>query len=242
MRLYPSPARRRRATIARDAAVVLLLLTFGWLGLKVHDAVADLAVLGRGVRDAGSAVEGTSRSVGGALRDGFDAAGDAVGGAPLVGGELAGALRSAGDRAASGVGEAGSASGGELAAAGREGEERVLALARLLGWLTFVLPSALLLASWLPWRVAQVRRLGEAARVLEAGDPADPERRRLVAMRAAFGLPYATLLRHTSDPFGDLGAGRHDALLAAVREDAGLSAAISRAPGAPGGGAGSGAA
>ena len=31
-----------------------------------------------------------------------------------------------------------------------------------------------------------------------------PERRRLVAMRAAFSLPYGVLLRYTPDPLGDL--------------------------------------
>jgi len=41
-------------------------------------------------------------------------------------------------------------------------------------------------------------------------------------MRAAFSLPYAELVRHTRDPFGDLAAERHDALAAAALEEAGL--------------------
>ena len=43
-------------------------------------------------------------------------------------------------------------------------------------------------------------------------------------MRAAFSLPYGQLLRYTPDPFGDLAAGRHEGLLAAALEDAGLAA------------------
>ena len=39
-----------------DALAALLILLLGVLGLKVHDAVDDLAVLGTGVKDAGSAV------------------------------------------------------------------------------------------------------------------------------------------------------------------------------------------
>jgi hypothetical protein len=53
-------------------------------------------------------------------------------------------------------------------------------------------------------------------------DSADPERRRLLAMRAAFGLPFRELLPYTRDPFGDLARGDYDALIAAARADAGL--------------------
>ncbi len=73
--------------------------------------------------------------------------------------------------------------------------------------------------SW-PGSGHRVRTLSAADRVLRA--PEDAERRRLLAQRAAFGLPYSTLLRHTQDPLGDLAAGRLDPLVAAVREDAGL--------------------
>ena len=41
-------------------------------------------------------------------------------------------------------------------------------------------------------------------------------------MRAAFSLPYGQLLAYTRDPLGDLEQGRHDALVEAVLEDAGL--------------------
>jgi hypothetical protein len=70
-----------------------------------------------------------------------------------------------------------------------------------------------------PPRIRQIRQLTAAARVLR--EPAG-ERRRLLAMRAAFALPYGQLLRYTSDPIGDLAEERYEALLAAVLEDAGL--------------------
>jgi hypothetical protein len=72
--------------------------------------------------------------------------------------------------------------------------------------------------------VKQVRKLTDAARVLRL--PEDADHRRLLASRAAFGLPYGTLLRHTPDPLGDLHEGRHDALVAAAFEDAGLKVPI----------------
>jgi hypothetical protein len=184
----------------RDAALVASLVVFIVLGFKVHDAVDRLAVLGSGVADAGNAV-----------RSGFGSAADRVGDVPVVGGPLGDGLRSAG-----------SETGGPVERAGREGEQSAHDLAKLLGVLTALVPSALLLGYLLPPRIEQVRALTSASRVLSS--PADPGRRLLIAQRAAFGLPYGTLLRYTRDPLGDLEANRLDALVAAALEDAGLRA------------------
>jgi hypothetical protein len=198
MRLYPDVPSRRFSTLASDLLVLLLLVLFGWLGLRVHDTVDRMAVLGHGVRESGSTIQ-----------SGFDSAADAVDDVPLVGGRVADGLRDAGE-----------GTGGDLADLGRSGEDSVHRLANLLGLLTFSLPSLLLLLRFGPDRLAQVRRLTAAARVLAAPD--EPERRRTIAMRAAFALPYGRLLEHTRDPLGDLAAGRYDALVAAALEDAGL--------------------
>lgn len=198
MRLYPDRRDQRIDLIARDLAVVLALVLLAVLALRVHDAVDRLAVLGEGVESAGSAVSG-----------GFDSAGDAVDGVPLVGDRLGDALRGAGE-----------ASGGEVGELGRGGSGAAHDLADLLGLAFFLLPSALLLLWALPPRVRQVRRLNAAAKVLR--DPAELGRREQLAARAAYGLPYATLLRYTSDPLGDLAEGRHDALVRAALEEEGL--------------------
>jgi hypothetical protein len=167
-------------------------------GFQVHDAVDRLAVLGEGVERSGSAVS-----------DGFEGAADAVDGAPVVGDDIADGLRSAGE-----------GSGGEVEELGRSGEESAHDLANLLGFVTFALPALLVLTRWLPGRIEQVRKLRAASSVL--GDRATPERRRTLAMRAAFSLPYWQLLQYTRDPLGDLEDGRYDALVAAALEDAGL--------------------
>jgi hypothetical protein len=125
-----------------------------------------------------------------------------------------------GDDLAEGLRGAGEGSGGEVAELGREGEENVHQLADILGLVTFALPALLLLSQWVPGRTAQIRKQREAAVVLADGP--SPERRRLLAMRAAFSLPYGHLLRYTKDPIGDLEDGRYDALVAAALEDAGL--------------------
>ena len=197
MRIYPDQPGRRIDLIARDLAVVLALVLFGLIALEVHDAVDKLAVLGDGVETAGKGVS-----------SGFESAADAVDGTPLIGDELGDALRGAGE-----------GSGGEVEDLGRGGAGAAHDLANLLGFLFFALPAALLLLWALPPRIRQVRRLNAAAKAV---GELSPERRRLLAMRAAFGLPYGELLRFTKDPLGDLEAGRYDALVAAELEQAGL--------------------
>jgi hypothetical protein len=198
MRLYPNIPVRRANTAVRDAATVIAVLVLALLGFWVYHTVDSLEILGRGVHDAGSAVQ-----------DGFDAAADKVDAVPLAGGPIADGLRSAGEN-----------TGGTVADAGTRGEQRVHRVALLLGFLTFLLPAATLLSRVVPQRLAQIRTLTNAARVLSPIE--DEERRRLVAMRAAFALPYERLLAHTRDPLGDLAAGRYDALVDAIAEDAGL--------------------
>ncbi|MBD0348722.1 MAG: hypothetical protein ICV59_06185 [Thermoleophilia bacterium] len=198
MRVYPELRGPRTATLVRDAAFAVGLLVLGWLALWVRDAVNDLVVLGEGVQGAGGAISG-----------GFEAAADAVDEAPVVGDDLADSLR-----------DAGGATGGNVTDLGEEGEHAVRDLANVLGLLTFAVPAALLLIWYLPSRVAQVRRLTAAARVL--AQPDDTERRRVVAMRAAFALPYGRLLAYTPDPLGDLAAERYDALLRAALAEEGL--------------------
>jgi hypothetical protein len=197
--LYPDLPGQRRSQIVRDLLVVLLIAFFVWCGVKVYDLVAALTVLGEGVREAGSTVEG-----------GFTSVADAVGGIPLVGDALAGAFTSVGD-----------GTGGNVADLGQAGVDAVYLLARTLGILTAALPISVLLVAVVPRRVRTIREMS-AAREVSDFDVTDPERRKLLAMRAAFGLPFRELMPYTRDPFGDLAEGRYDALVAAALADVGL--------------------
>jgi hypothetical protein len=200
--LYPQLPGLRRAQVVRDLLVLALIVFFVWCGVRVHDLVADLAVLGSGVREAGTAVEG-----------GFDSMAGAVSNIPVVGGSLSDAFTSVG-----------SGTGGNLATLGQSGEDAVYLLARALGIMTAALPIAVLLVAVLPRRVRGIRDM-TAARTVTV-DLSDPERRRLLAMRAAFGLPFRELLPYTRDPFGDLVEGRYDALVSAALADAGLRSSV----------------
>jgi hypothetical protein len=169
VRLYPQPSGQRFATLAHDVLLLLVLVLLGWLGLKVHDAVDRLAVLGSGVKKVGDTV-------------------------PLV--------------------------GGPVSDLGQEGEDSVHYLANLLGLVTFGLPALIVLWWLLPPRLAHIGRMTAASKVLR--DANDPQRRRVLAERAAFSLPYGRLLRYTEDPLGDLAAERYDPLVAAALDDAGF--------------------
>ena len=197
MRLYPDTADDRGRAVAKDALVILTLLVLAWLGFKVHGAVDKLAVLGTGVHDSGQVVQ-----------DGFDRAADAIDGVPVVGGQLGDAMRSAGE-----------GTGGNVAQAGSDGEQRVHDLANLLGFLMFAIPASILLVLTVPGRIRQVRELNATDRLL---DISTEDRRRLVAMRAAFSLPATDLARHTRDPIGDLAAGHYEPLIDAAYDEAGL--------------------
>ena len=182
----------------RDLALLGLVVLFAWIGFKVYDGVQGLTVLGSGVEDAGLSVQ-----------NGFGSAAGAVEGIPLVGARLAGALEGAGR-----------GSGGNVAALGHKGENKVHSLAVALGLLVFALPTILVLVVMVPSRVRQIRQLRAASAALV--DMHEPERRRLLAMRAAFGLSYLTLLGYTRDPLGDLAAERYDSLVAAALDEVGI--------------------
>ncbi len=200
MRFYPTVPARRAATIAADVFIVALVALFAWFADSAHDAVGELADLARGVERAGAGAQ-----------ESLEAAADRVAEVPVVGDSLADALRDAGGR-----------TGGDTAELGRSGREDIERAANVIGWALFLIPTTLLLIGYLPNRWSRVKGLTAAHRILGDGSAVDTPPR-LIAMRAAFGLPYATLMRYTDDPFGDLEAGRYHALLEAAHEEAGLS-------------------
>ncbi len=199
MRFYPAAPYRRAATIGADVAVVLLLMLFAALALAVNEAVSGLAEIPGSIEKVGTETRGALQ----------DAATD-VASLPIVGDSIADALRDAGTRA-----------GGGAVEVGQNGREQVERTANVLAFAVFVIPALLLLVGYGPNRYAQIERL-TAARKAMGGTSRSSEHARTIAMRAAFSLPYTTLLRHTKDPFGDLERGDYQALVRAAREEAGL--------------------
>src|SRR3954468_8449392 len=214
MRLYP--ASRPGRTVAADVAVIAALIVFAWLGVKVHDAIADLGGVGGSIQDSGRALAATTRDTASGIEGTFNGAAGRVQGLPLVGGDLANALRAAPRGATDPIRASGDAQGEKIVRLGVEEENRTYKAARLIGWLVFLLPSVVLLAWRVPPRVRQVQAMSVAERILGSA----PEH--VLAARAAYNLPIRTLHRYTHDPFGDLDAGRHTALVAALADAEGV--------------------
>ena len=198
VQLYPEAPRPRASRIIRDLVIIAMLGFLAWIGHEVYQRVDSVGVVASGVTSAGTSVQG-----------GFDRAADAVDSLPVVGKKLAQALGTSGD-----------ATGGNVADLGRTGEKAIRDVARLAGLATFLIPALLLLGLTLPGRIRGIRQMGEAQQLLV--DDGSPERERLLAMRAAFGLPVDVLLEYTPDPIGDLGRGDHGRLLDALYAESGL--------------------
>ncbi len=199
VKLYPEVADRRRERIARDVAVLLMLLFLVWMGRSVYQRIDSITVLATGVSSAGESVQ-----------TGFGAVAGAVESVPVIGDNLASALQSSGE-----------ATGGNVADLGAQGAEAIHRTALLIGLLTFLIPAILLVGLTLPDRVRGIRQMGLAGQFLKG--ERSPERDRILAMRAVFNLDVDHLLEYSADPVGDLIAGRHDHLIEALFADAGLA-------------------
>ena len=204
--LYPSEPRQRRTTITRDVLVVVSIAVLAWIGRRVFLLVDRLSAVTDAVGNAGSSVQ-----------DGFGSAADALSGTPVIGDQLASALQAAGAQ-----------SGGNVVELALTGDTAIHRLALTLGWLTFLVPALFLLVLYIPMRIAQVKRLKASSKVYR--DNQNPERRRLLAMRAAMSLPVDHLLAYTDDPIGDLARGDLDALVEALLADAGLAPTAAPTP------------
>ena len=202
LRLYPTVPSLRRSAIIRDAACLFLIGFFLWCGVGTYAVVNQLTALGTAVSDTGTSIQ-----------NGLGSAASAVGALPIVGSSLANALNGAG-----------SSTGSNLVSLGQQSIDQAHHLAVLLGLLVALLPILVLLLATLPRRIRAVRSLTAAGTVLS--NTRGPSSRQILASRAAFGLPYGVLLAYTPDPFGDLAAGRYDALIAAAMEDSGLRAPV----------------
>ena len=166
MRLYPASPYRATRTVIGDLVVILLLIVFAWVGVKVHDGILELATVGREIQDSGRAVSATARDTARGIDDAFNSAGGAVDGVPIVGQQLGNALRDAPQSATDSIRSNGEREGARIVRLGREQVRRTEQAANAAGWLTFLLPAAVLLAFRVPPRVRLITRMSTAQRLL----------------------------------------------------------------------------
>lgn len=185
---------------ALDAGLAVWTIAWIVLGIVVASQLQGLADLSDTVSQVGAAVEDSGEVFG------------ILSGIPIIGqlpgvGELPGQIQEVGRSAQ------------ETAESSRQ---NIDALTLLLGPIVALMPSAPLLALYLPARLARAReaRTVEAAR-RRSGD--DSGLRELLARRAAQNLSYGELVKITPEPWRDLAEGRFDRLARAELERLGLS-------------------
>lgn len=171
LKWYADDPGRRTTQQGLDAAMVLAALLLWRLGHYVYDTVLRLRGVGEQLEQAG-----------GGLAGGLSDAARRAGGAPLVGDRLKGPLDAAAGAART------------VTAAGVAQQEAVHRLALVLGLVVALLPLAVALSRWLPYRLRYAREAGAALRL--GGDV------ELLALRAATGAPLHRLARLGPEPVG----------------------------------------
>jgi hypothetical protein len=191
------PRTEARLIHVLDVAVVLWVVGWIVLALLVGREVRNLRELSDTVVLAGVAVEDTGELL--ATLDNV----------PFIGGQVGDVARQV------------SQAGASARESGRESRDSTEDLSVLLALSIGLIPTLPLLGLYAPLRVAWTRDTRSVRRALEQS-PADPALNEYLARRAAANLSFADLRAVTTDPYGDLAAGRFDALAALELERLGL--------------------
>jgi hypothetical protein len=194
------PGARVKEQIA-DGATLLWLLFWGNVVWQLFQLLAGFAQAGRTIRDGGEAM----------VRSGHDL-GESLAGLPLVGPGIRDIVR-----------DAFGGAGRPLSDFGTELAQFILVIAAVLALLLALVTIGPWLNRYLPWRLARLRRVRAAHRVIRsAPEVGEDHVERVLAMRAVTRLDYSTLLEFTPDPFGDWATGRLDRLARAELASVGL--------------------
>jgi hypothetical protein len=137
-----------------DVAVAALIALFAWLALLLNDSVQGLGDMAVGIRDTGTSIESSGRGTSQEIRRSVDEAADAIESVPFIGGDAGRRVRAAGERSARAVERETRSDGRRLVDAGRQGQSDASRTALLIGWLAFLMPTALLLLLWLTRRAS----------------------------------------------------------------------------------------
>ena len=169
MKLYADRPVRATNQILGDALVVGWVALWIWAGFRLHDLVLGLAAPGEQAEEAGRTLQ---RSLGDAAQN--------VGDVPFAGD----ALRTPFDE--------GSGAGRDLAAAAQSYQDAVADLAMLAGVLIAAAPIAIVLALWLPRRIAWITTASAAKRLLRGAGESGED---LFALRGLARQPLHQLDR-----------------------------------------------
>ncbi len=174
MKLYADLPARRTLQMLADLGMLAWVALWAWTGRLVHDTTLGLSAPGRQLQSAGSG-----------FRERMTAAGDTVQDVPLVGDRIADPFRDA------------SGAGTTIEQAGTDLVSAVEQLALILGWVTAIIPIAIVAMVWGALRGRFVLRATAAQRFIESAADLD-----LFALRAMARQPMRKLARISDDPTG----------------------------------------
>lgn len=172
MGIYAQRRGRMVGQIVSDALVLVWAVVWGFVGSAVHQTVGQLA----------APVRSTMQTASNLSRQLEDAANEAAK-VPGVGEQLRKPF------------DAASGSLGELILTASQQVTAIERTATLAGWLTFLIPVSVVVAFWLPRRIAFVRRARATQRLIDSAADLD-----LFALRAMATQPMHVLAAISDDP------------------------------------------
>jgi len=184
MKIYADAGPRRTRQLIWDLSAVALIALWIWIGVKVHDAIAQLGVVGDKMAGVGTSLNGDLTSMA-----------DKLGSVPVIGGGIRAPFESAADAANS------------ITEAGEWQRQTVDHLALIASIALVIGPIIAILALWIIPRLVWVRRAYRTAAVAAAPGGDD-----LLALRALTMLPMQQLIRAVPDPAAAWRAGDRDAV------------------------------
>jgi hypothetical protein len=201
LKLWSEVPSARLREVAVDSGTVLWVAAWAWVSNRVYGMLAGFAGVGRILRDGGQNLETAGRQIG-----------DTLGSIPVIGRDVGDFVRFTFAFAAR-----------PFFAVGTHLERFLLIVAALMSLIVLLVPLALWLHRYLPWRWDRLRRLSAARKVLRATPPVSAgEIERLLASRALHRLSYEELLKYSPDPFGDWVSGHYARLARAELASVGL--------------------
>ena len=104
-----------------DVAVVALIVLFAWLGVQVHNSIAGLADMARGIQATGTSIQRAGVNAGGEIRRSVSGAADAAEAVPFVGGRIGSALRDTASSTSASIEREARTTGAQLPGVGSRG-------------------------------------------------------------------------------------------------------------------------
>ncbi|HXM57347.1 MAG TPA: hypothetical protein VOB72_18260 [Candidatus Dormibacteraeota bacterium] len=203
LQMYPERWPGRLGRLALDLFAVLWTAAWALAGWALYQLVLALEVVADSISRTGETFNSWVHAFQGSVP------GNVPG--------LSGALHSLGDALQRSAGD-------PLVQRGMEAHARIEQVAVVLGLFVALLPIVTVTGVYLLWRWRDVRELRAAAAFVGAAERTGrvDEANAVLAHRAVAVLPFRQLMRASADPVGDLAAGRHDVLAAAMLRRAGM--------------------